>query len=525
MNKILLLYHTIYFLKLKQIYFRLFYALRTKWRKYRNYQYKISIQSDSNTLHLRRSIAPKILYKEGKFNFLNLEHVFSKGIDWNYGEYGKLWTYNLNYFEYLIQNDISKEEGERLIYDFIDKSLDIHDGRMPFPISLRGINWIKFLTKYAIKDQKIDDSLFAQYIILMDNIEYHILGNHLLENGFSLLYGAYYFKNDNFYKKAKAILEKELDEQVLEDGAHFELSPMYHQIMLLRILDSINLLQNNRWKNDTLLNKLKEKSEMMLGWLLSMTYRNGAIPLLNDSSYGIAPTTAELIEYAKKLHREPKSIVLNQSGYRKIENEAYECVIDIGNIGPDYIPGHAHSDTFSFELYVQEKPVIVDTGLSTYETNDRRMSERATSAHNTVEVNEEDQSRVWGGFRVAQRAKVIDINESDSSIAATHNGYKKSMGILHKREWEFASDMIIIRDSINGENTDKLISYLHFHPDIPVTIENDTIITPLIKISYYNIIELSLLEYEYAPEFNRRKVAQMIKAVIKQNSSMEIKIL
>ena len=66
----------------------------------------------------------------------------------------------------------------------------------------------------------------------MDNIEYHILGNHLLENGFSLFFGAYYFQDEKFYVKAKKILTDELDEQILEDGAHFELSSMYHQIML-----------------------------------------------------------------------------------------------------------------------------------------------------------------------------------------------------------------------------------------------------------------------------------------------------
>ena len=83
--------------------------------------------------------------------------------------------------------------------------------------------------------------------ILLDNLEYHLLGNHLLENGFSLLFGAYYFQDENLYKKAKEILEKELNEQILDDGAHFELSPMYHQLMLFRVLDCINLVKHNQW--------------------------------------------------------------------------------------------------------------------------------------------------------------------------------------------------------------------------------------------------------------------------------------
>ena len=33
--------------------------------------------------------------------------------------------------------------------------------------------------------------------------------------------------------------------KILEDGSHFELSPMYHQIMLLRVLDCIQLIKLN----------------------------------------------------------------------------------------------------------------------------------------------------------------------------------------------------------------------------------------------------------------------------------------
>ena len=52
------------------------------------------------------------------------------------------------------------------------------------------------------------------------------------------------------YKKAVEILREELEEQILNDGGHFELSPMYHQIMLFRVLDCINLIENNlKWIN------------------------------------------------------------------------------------------------------------------------------------------------------------------------------------------------------------------------------------------------------------------------------------
>ncbi len=209
----------------------------------------------------------------------------------------------LAYFEYL-----KKKEDICLIYDFIENIENIKDGLEPFPISLRGINWIKFLTKFEIKDKKIDNSLYAQYYILLDNIEYHLLGNHLLENGFSLLFGYYYFQDEKLYVRAKDILKAELEEQILDDGGHFELSPMYHQIMLFRVLDCINLVENNMYKHQELLEFLIIKAEVMLGWLENISYKNGDIPLLNDSANKISPTSNELFKYAKKLNIQIKNL-------------------------------------------------------------------------------------------------------------------------------------------------------------------------------------------------------------------------
>lgn len=433
--------NTIKFLKPIQIYYRLYYPLRAKFRRAFKIRYKYYKNSDSNILKLEKSIRVKSNYSNGEFSFLNLSKRFKDSIDWNYSEYGKLWTYNLTYFDFL-----SKRDDIFLIYDFIDNIESIKDGLEPFPISLRGVNWIKYISKYGIRDKKIDDSLYAQYYILIDNLEYHILGNHLLENGFSLLFGAYYFKDRILYKKGKEILLKELNEQILDDGGHFELTPMYHQIMLLRVLDSINLLKNNSWIEDNLLKFLIEKAEIMLGWLEAISYRDGDIPMFNDSTKDIAPTTIELFNYAKRLNIKRAKIELKESGYRKIAKENYELILDIGSISARYIAGHTHSDIFNFELRVNGRAFIVDSGITTYEVSKRRDIERSTKAHNTVEVNNRNQIEVWGGFRVGNRASVFNIIERDNYIEATHNGYGD---ILHTRRWSFFEDRVVIEDRLN----------------------------------------------------------------------------
>ncbi|MBU1668198.1 heparinase II/III family protein [bacterium] len=504
------LYNTVKFLKAKQIYYRLYYLLRNRSRKLVGLQPLLSKNSNATILKLEKSIhITDCYFGDREFKFLNLSKTFEDHIDWNHHEYGKLWTYNLSYFDFLTQNYSDKHL--ELIKDFISNLEHVKDGLEPFPLSLRGINWIKFLSYNKIQDKEIDDALYAQYYLLFDNVEYHLLGNHLLENGFSLLFGAYYFQDEQLYSKAKTILLEELEEQILRDGAHFELSPMYHQIMLFRLIDCINLIQNNDWKQQELLEFLTQKAEMMLGWIKVISYKDGSIPLLNDSANNIAPTTEALLGYAQRLNLTTQEMQLRESGYRKFSTDVYEMVLDVGNIGPDYIPGHAHSDTFSFELRREGKPFIVDTGLSTYESNARRTLERSTVSHNTVEINGQDQSEVWGGFRVANRARVIHLKEDDNFIEATHDGYKSDT-IWHTRKWTYKSNTIVVEDDLN--KTAQAIARFHFHPDIEAS--------DILNAFNLGNNKFKIARYKYAAEFNKEIDAYVLEVAFSKSLKVEI---
>lgn len=512
MNKIIRLFNTVKFLKQKQINYRLFYFIRNKYRNKIGFKYPIFSNVNASNLNLDKSIfSYKSFTNKKEFSFLNLNKKFQNCIDWNFSDYGKLWTYNLNYFDFLNQEKLEIKESLFLLNDFISHS-NLKDAQEPFPISLRGINWIKFFTYNNISNKKFNDKLFSDYMILLDNIEYHLLGNHLLENGFSLLFASYYFENEELYKKAKDILITELDEQILADGAHFELSPMYHQIMLYRLLDCINLTKNNKYKEHELLEFFRIKASLMLSWLENIIYKNGDIPLLNDSTNGIAPISSELFSYAKRLDIKYENSELSESGYRKFNRKNYESIIDIGNIGPSYIPGHAHSDTFNFELYKNDNPFIVDTGLSTYESNNRRFLDRCTSSHNTVVVNNKEQSEIWGAFRVANRASIVNLSVNSDFVMATHNGYKKD-NVLHTRKWKFNDESIIIEDFLSNDTN--AVSYLHFHPNVE---KKD--IEKCIKIDAKYEIE----EYKYCLGFNKYKKALKLKTKFNKELKMEIKI-
>ena len=439
--KIGLLLRTIKHIRLKQLYYQLINRFSTVK------EYKGEIPKSTNIQFVDFVHSHESLIGNNNFAFLNLKKEF-KEIDWNFGDYGKLWTYNLNYFDFLLQKGIPTHQGEELIKDFI-KKYDTHkDAKEPYPISLRAINWIKYFQRNEIQNKNYDTTLYIDLRRLYNRVENHLLGNHLLENGFALLFGAYYFRDEGFYSKAKKILLEELEEQILKDGAHFELSPMYHCILLERVLDCYQLVKLNKWKEDDLETILLLKAQEMLGWLHQITFNDGSYPLFNDSTSGIAKEPFQLFDYSNKLGVEAQQELLGDSGYRKWEIGNNEIFMDIGKIGPDYIPGHAHADTFNFVLKSSGNDIVIDPGISTYEKNNQRNLERSTLMHNTVTISEANSSEVWGGFRVGRRANVKLLSESSTSIKAKHNGFRY-IKAQHTREFLKNDDSFEIVDLLN----------------------------------------------------------------------------
>jgi len=518
------LYYTLKPLKFIQFYYRLYYLLRRIKRKFFQVNYFKNFSVSSINLKLETSIYSLKSLDANSFCFLNKTVSFDKDIDWNYGANGKLWTYNLNYFEFLLEEGCSKKQGLALIKAHIKSFPSLKDGLEPYPLSLKGINWIKFISQHAITDTNIDVALFQQFKILEDNLEYHLLGNHLLENGFSLLFGAYYFKDKDFYRKAKKILKVELEEQILSDGAHFELSPMYHQIIFFRLLDCYNLVKNNATFNKELESLLKVKAEKMLGHLKSISFKNGTIPHLNDATDGIAPTTKYLVDYASRLGIHKNVTPLKECGYRKIETDNYELIVDVGAIGPDYIPGHAHADTFNFVLNINGKPIIVDRGISTYEKNALRQCERVTSSHNTVSINNTSSSDVWSGFRVGKKAVVTILEDSPTKLLANHNGYLNNYKIVHQREFSYRQNSVLIQDNLLANRDEEGTFHLHFNYDVIVRLDKNTIITDFCTINFSNVSSLKLMPYKQAVGFNIVKEAMAIEVIFTNKMQTLIKI-
>ena len=513
----ILLYRTLSHLRTRQVLYQL--KNRLVKEKYRDLSCPNEVQCPVLT-----SFIPKTKSCSGHvFSFLNLSSPFSS---WNDTSNGMLWAYNLNYMDWLLQEGMTYEEGMQWIEKFIAELPQNRIGLDPYPIALRDINWIKFI---SLHKERIDgksmkrwnDSLYSQYKLLEKKLEYHLLGNHLLEDAYSLYIAAIYFKDANMYKKASKLLIKELKEQTLKDGSHYEQSPMYHCILLDRLLDCYNISFNNiRFeKQDKDVASLKNYCISMLGHLESMLYKDGTYPLLNDSAMGIAPIPIQLFDYAGRLGLQWHPVPLKDSGYRKMMNPAMEAFVDIGNITATYQPGHTHADTFSYELRIDGEPFVVDTGISTYNKTTRRQEERSTSAHNTVSIAGRNSSEVWGGFRVGKRAKVKILKDEKNQIKACHNGFGK-WGI-HTRSFNMDMDGFHILDEVNSDK--EAHSYIHLAPGVEVlSLGDNQIKTSLAVINVEGANSMVLEENKVSTEYNIFQSAIVVKLSFKKRLSYHI---
>ncbi len=309
---------------------------------------------------------------------------------------------------------------------------------------------------------RLREQLAVHALFLRDNLEFDLRCNHLLRDYLGLLFA------DALLGAAPDALEglrAEVDEQVLADGCHIERSPLYHVMVLQDLVEARELLgaQCPNW--------LRDAVARMAAFLAALLPASGDLPLFGDSWRGdIDPMRT--LEQAGAPTRPPSAVDPTQgSGLLALRRDATHAVFRAGPHGPDYQLGHAHADGLSFELYRGRIPVITDTGTQTYDAGPIRQRLRSTAAHNTLQLDGEEQLEAWGSFRAGRRGRgQILAWGSDNSwnwVWATHSGYQWLAGRpLHQRLLAVSQHGLIALDAVTGAGRHRIRSTLHPHPDL-----------------------------------------------------------
>jgi uncharacterized heparinase superfamily protein len=422
------------------------------------------------------------MYGPAGFRFLDESHEVRAAGDWNHAQWNKLWLYNLHYFDDLNASGACQRavwHRDLFTWWIRENPPGYGNGWEPYPLSLRIVNWIKWALAENILDGGPLHSLAVQARYLSRRLERHLLGNHLLANAKALVFAGAFFSGDEadaWLRRGLRVLAKQIPEQILGDGGHFERSPMYHSIILEDLLDLLNLSAAYPSTARLEVALWREAAQRMRHWLAAMCHPDGEIAFFNDAALGVASTPASLNAYGVRLglgeSAAPEDGIthLAGSGYVRLQRGSAIMLLDVGEIGPDYLPGHAHADTLAFELALAGQRMLVNSGTSCYGRGSERLRQRGTAAHNTVVVNGLDSSEVWRGFRVARRARPLELSlEPDQEylrVACAHDGYRRLRGEpVHRREWVLNEKTLTVRDRIEGL-FGEAVGFFHFHPAV-----------------------------------------------------------
>lgn len=433
-------------------------------------------------------VMPRCHIEQGIFAFLGERGQVRSASDWNAGDKSKLWLYNLHYLDDLntLEADARADQQTWLIQRWIDDNPPLAgNGWEPYPISLRLVNLVKWCARQPQVPTPWLDSLARQAQALAAQEERHIQANHLFANGKALTFVGAFLDGEpgaRWLKHGLRILDREIVEQFLPDGGHFELSPMYHATLLWDLCDLVNLADRSGVAD------LAERAGAWrkviargLSWLDVLCHPDGDIAFFNDAAFGIAPPPRAIRAFAGALGcacGEPQTAAMSfehlvDTGYLSVNlGPGGKALLDVAQVGPGYQPGHAHADTLSFELSLYGRRLLVNSGTSLYGEEAERQRQRGTAAHNTVEINGEDSSEVWAGFRVARRARPVGLEiwqEGESlRVRCAHDGYRHLSGALrHRRLWTFTSHGLRVTDTLSGRCR-QAVGRFYLHPEVRV---------------------------------------------------------
>ena len=448
----------------------------------------------------------------GVFTFLNQSHDLGTPVNWKAEDLPLLWQFNLHYFHYL--HLLRLEDQIRLCQSWIRA----HPPGAPvawhaYPTSLRLVNWCKT----GMRTREVLESMYLQAAHLFRNIEYHVTGNHVIENARALVVAGHFFNQKgearDWFDKGLALILREIDEQVLPDGGHYERSPMYQALMLDAFLDVLEALPEHHPVRPV----LKRSITAMVDFLVSMTHPDGHLVLFNDATQEIAPPIATLLDEVKGKtgHTARKKAVFSETGYYLHQGKDVFLAIDAGAAGPRHLMAHAHADIFSYELSLSGEQFIVDSGVYEYQRGPMRDYVRSTRAHNTVCIDDKNQVECWDAFRVGRRWQPDDVvfasDGGQTRFDGIYGGYAHLIGdkIVHQRKIlvNEKEQWIRFKDRVEGEGTHKVESLIHLHPDVTIVEkENGFELNKKGTTCHLNTesAQLNVTSGWYCPEFGMR---------------------
>ncbi|MDT5271764.1 MAG: hypothetical protein QOH49_3950 [Acidobacteriota bacterium] len=406
-------------------------------------------------------------------------------------------------------------------------------------VALRAVNLLAAFRLFR-RSPALNEERLALLLALFDahgrhvrrNLEYSYIaaGNHYLSDVAGLLWLGLLLPELSaaaaWRKFALKELLRELDRQVLPDGANWEASTGYHRFVAEIFLYTFILCQENgiRFGKSHWL-----KLRSMFVYMRAYLRPDGRAPLVGDSdggqflslirrdaddhAYLLAVGAAFLRDNSLKVSDDaPEEVFwllgseeLRIYGERQREDatilhyawfeHAGVCVLREGDLylmlnasgaGLDGRGSHGHNDALSIEVSACGVSFIADPGTYVYTSNLRARHEfRSTAYHSTVVVDGYDQNTTpesapfFNGDEARPRLLSFSTSEARDTASAEHRGYERlpAVPVTHRRAVTFdkRERFWLIEDTLTGKGEHDFRFVFHAAPGREIHVRDSTV--------------------------------------------------
>ena len=400
--------------------------------------------------------------------------------------------------------------------------------RSPLELAIRLINWVwtfqligcSSTMTHGCRERFLRVVHRHLFEITRKYSRFSSANNHLIGEAAGVFIASSYFTGLKealrWREQARQILLREILLQTHPDGGHREQATGYH-LFVLEFLLLVGLVARNG--GDELTPQFWERLERMFDFVAALSEGGSAPPMIGDAddgyvldfggrSAGAAPILSvgavlfersDLKSIAGELH-EPVFWLLGQAGCRQFEQiesargaqirpralpesgyyllqrghhreaDRISVVFDCGQLGYLSIAAHGHADALSLILRVAGRDVLVDPGTYDYFTYGRwRNYFRSSAAHNTLVIDDTDQSEMLGSFLWGRKARCGNVRweptQGGGVVSAEHDGYTHVPDpVTHRRTVTFKDNApeLIVTDNVIAQGKHHVAIYWHF---------------------------------------------------------------
>lgn len=380
----------------------------------------------------------------------------------------------------------------------------------------------------AFRDRWLD-SIYRQTRMIAGNLSrYSSANNHLIGEAAGVYVAASTWplwpQITAWGERCRAILEEECQRQNAADGGNREQAFAY-QTFVLDFLLIAGLAA--RARGEDFAPDYWRRIEVMIDFLASMTNFSGQLPMIGDADDGLVVSLApepgfsahlSLIATGAVLFGRPDLAVkagtldgktatlLGVEAVRRLANlkergrkgfrprlqfaesgyylmgagfdtpSEVRLLVDSGPLGYLSIAAHGHADALSFVLSLGDREILVDPGTYAYHTDPAwRRYFRSTLAHNTVGIDDEDQSVQAGNFMWTHHAKArcieFEAGAERHRFIGEHYGYQRLADpVVHRREivCDTRRQVIEVSDMLRCDGEHRARRSWHFGEDCQV---------------------------------------------------------